>query len=101
MPVAQIALSAFVVYSGHFDSIKNGNASQLQRVAGSLLLNELLSHVPSEEFCIRRSSNFLPIPIVESLVYMEYSPPKKSINPLKRPRSLLQLSLQTIQTDKK
>jgi hypothetical protein len=66
---AQIALSAFVVYSGHFDSIKNGNASQLQRVAGSLLFNESLSHVPSEEFCIRRSSNFLPVPIVESLVH--------------------------------
>jgi hypothetical protein len=52
---------AFVVYSGNFDSMENGNASQLQRVAGSLLLNESLSHVrPSEEFCARRSSNFLP-----------------------------------------
>jgi hypothetical protein len=57
----QIALSAFVVYSGNFDSMENGNASQLQRVAGSLLLNESLSHVrPSEEFCAPRSSNFLP-----------------------------------------
>jgi hypothetical protein len=49
---------AFVVYSGNFDSMENGNASELQRVAGR---NESLSHVrPSEEFCARRSSNFLP-----------------------------------------
>jgi hypothetical protein len=69
----QIALSAFVVYSGNFDSMENGNASQLQRVAGSLLLNESFKSA-------RRSSNFLPEDPVHGM-YVGSPLKKKSINP--------------------